>query len=82
MREHSVAGVISSRSATLPRNFDPKAEIFLDGFRSSRESYRDREDVLMFDAERLLQLGLFNQVIPIWQIFFFIFALLPFLLMN
>lgn len=36
----------------------------------------------MFDIERLMQLGVFNQLIPIWQVFFFIAGLLPFLLMD
>jgi hypothetical protein len=36
----------------------------------------------MFDAETLLNMGFFNQVIPIWQVFFFILSLLPFLLLN
>jgi len=36
----------------------------------------------MFDVEALLKLGVFNQLIPIWQVFFFIASLLPFLLWN
>lgn len=36
----------------------------------------------MFDVEGLLKLGVFNQLIPIWQVFFFIASLLPFLLWN
>jgi len=36
----------------------------------------------MFDINHLLQLGVFNQLIPIWQVFFFIASLLPFLLWN
>lgn len=36
----------------------------------------------MFDLENLLKLGVFNQLIPIWQVFFFIASLLPFLLWN
>ena len=36
----------------------------------------------MFDTEELLKLGVFNQLIPIWQVFFFIASLLPFLLWN
>ena len=36
----------------------------------------------MFDLENLLQLGVFNQLIPVWHMFFFIAALLPFLLFN
>jgi hypothetical protein len=36
----------------------------------------------MFDIENLMKLGVFNQLIPIWQVFFFIASLLPFLLWN
>ncbi len=36
----------------------------------------------MFDIDHLMQLGVFNQLIPIWQVFFFIASLLPFLLLN
>jgi hypothetical protein len=36
----------------------------------------------MLDIENLLELGVFNQFIPIWQVFFFIASLLPFLLCN
>ena len=37
----------------------------------------------MFDIDHLMKLGVFNQsLIPIWQIFFFIASLLPFLLLN
>jgi hypothetical protein len=36
----------------------------------------------IFDTEKLLSLGFFNQVIPIWQVFFYILSLLPFLLLN
>jgi hypothetical protein len=36
----------------------------------------------MFDVEALMRLGVFNQLIPIWQVFFFIASLLPFLLWN
>ncbi len=36
----------------------------------------------MFDIENLMHLGVFNQLIPIWQVFFFIASLLPFLLCN
>jgi hypothetical protein len=36
----------------------------------------------MFDIDHLLQLGVFNQLIPVWQVFFLIASLLPFLLMN
>jgi hypothetical protein len=36
----------------------------------------------MFDIDHLLSLGVFNQLIPIWQVFFYIAAMLPFLLWN
>jgi hypothetical protein len=36
----------------------------------------------MFEIDHLLQLGVFNQLIPVWQVFFFIASLLPFLLWN
>jgi hypothetical protein len=36
----------------------------------------------MFDIDNLMQLGVFNQLLPIWQVFFFVAALLPFLLMD
>src|SRR5438309_1379949 len=36
----------------------------------------------MFDIENLMRLGVFNQLIPIWQVFFFIASLLPFLLWD
>ena len=36
----------------------------------------------MFDIDNLMQLGVFNQLIPIWQVFFFIAGLLPFMLMD
>jgi hypothetical protein len=36
----------------------------------------------MFNIEHLMELGVFNQLIPIWQIFFFIAGLLPFLLLD
>ena len=36
----------------------------------------------MFDIDHLLQLGVFSQLIPIWQVFFLIASLLPFLLLN
>jgi hypothetical protein len=42
----------------------------------------DKENVDMFDIENLLRLGVFSQLIPIWQVFFFIASLLPFLLWN
>ena len=36
----------------------------------------------MFDIDNLMQLGVFSQLIPIWQVFFFIAGLLPFLLID
>jgi hypothetical protein len=36
----------------------------------------------MFDIDHILKLGLFNQLIPMWQVFFYIAALVPFLLLN
>ena len=36
----------------------------------------------MFDIDRLLQLGVFNQLVPVWQVFFFIASLVPFMLLN
>lgn len=36
----------------------------------------------MFDLDHLLQLGVFNQLIPVWHVFFFITGMLPFLLFN
>ena len=36
----------------------------------------------MFDLEHLLQLGIFNQLIPVWHVFFLIAGMLPFLLFN
>ncbi len=36
----------------------------------------------MFDLDHLLQLGVFNQLIPVWHVFFFIAGMLPFLLFN
>jgi len=36
----------------------------------------------MFDIDHLLSLGVFNQLIPIWQVFFYIASMLPFLLWN
>lgn len=36
----------------------------------------------MFDIDNLMSLGVFSQLIPIWQVFFFIASLLPFLLWN
>ena len=36
----------------------------------------------MVDIDNLLKLGVFNQLIPVWQVFFFIASLLPFLLWD
>jgi hypothetical protein len=36
----------------------------------------------MFDIDHLMKLGVFNQIIPIWQVFFYIASMLPFLLFN
>jgi hypothetical protein len=36
----------------------------------------------MFDIDNLMKLGVFNQLIPIWHIFFFIAGMLPFMLFN
>jgi len=36
----------------------------------------------MFDIDHLMKLGVFNQLIPIWQVFFYIASMLPFLLLN
>lgn len=36
----------------------------------------------MFDIENLMRLGVFNQLIPVWHVFFFIAGMLPFLLFN
>ena len=36
----------------------------------------------MLDLDHLLQLGIFNQLIPVWHVFFFIAGMLPFLLFN
>ncbi|HEX9452809.1 MAG TPA: hypothetical protein VGA27_00580 [Candidatus Binatia bacterium] len=36
----------------------------------------------MLDIDHLMSLGVFNQLIPIWHVFFFIASLLPFLLWN
>ena len=36
----------------------------------------------MFDLDNLLHLGVFNQLIPVWHVFFFIASMLPFLLFN
>jgi hypothetical protein len=32
----------------------------------------------MFDTDELLKLGIFNQLIPIWQVLFLIASLFPF----
>jgi hypothetical protein len=36
----------------------------------------------MFEVDNLVQLGLFSQMIPVWQVFLFIAAMLPFLLFD
>src|SRR5215475_8296645 len=36
----------------------------------------------MFDIDNLMHIGVFNQLIPIWQVFFYIASMLPFLLWN
>ncbi|HYA31073.1 MAG TPA: hypothetical protein VEI95_19810 [Acidobacteriota bacterium] len=36
----------------------------------------------MFDIEHLMSLGVFNQLIPVWHVFFFIAGMLPFMLLN
>ncbi len=36
----------------------------------------------MFDIDHLLKLGVFNQLIPVWHVFFFIGVMLPFMLLN
>ena len=36
----------------------------------------------MFDIDHLMNLGVFNQLIPIWHVFFFIAGMLPFMLFN
>lgn len=36
----------------------------------------------MFEVDHLAELGVFHQVIPAWQVLFFIAGLLPFLLWN
>jgi hypothetical protein len=36
----------------------------------------------MIDIDELFKLGIFSQLIPVWQILFFIASLLPFLLCN
>jgi len=46
------------------------------------ENDESETEYAMFDIENLMHLGVFNQLIPIWQVFFFIASLLPFLLWN
>jgi uncharacterized membrane protein len=46
-----------------------------------KKSIRVKESQ-MFDIDHLLRLGVFSQLIPVWQVFFFIASLLPFLLLN
>ena len=36
----------------------------------------------MIDMDEMIKLGIFSQVIPVWQVLFFIASLLPFLLWN
>lgn len=36
----------------------------------------------MFEVDHILELGLLNQLTPIWQVFFYIPALIPFPLLN
>ena len=36
----------------------------------------------MIDMDEMIKLGIFSQVIPVWQVLFFIASLLPFLLCN
>jgi hypothetical protein len=36
----------------------------------------------MFDVDRLVELGLFSQMIPIWQVFFYVAVMVPFLLLD
>jgi uncharacterized membrane protein len=51
--------------------------------RTTRRKIDESEtEYAMFDIENLMHLGVFNQLIPIWQVFFFIASLLPFLLWN
>jgi hypothetical protein len=52
-------------------------------FKTPRRKIDESEtEYNMFDIENLMHLGVFNQLIPIWQVFFFIASLLPFLLWN
>jgi hypothetical protein len=52
---------------------------FLVGAARTTETNKDTH---MFDMENLLELGVFNQLIPVWHVFFFISGLLPFMLLN
>jgi len=36
----------------------------------------------MLDIDHLINLGVFNQLIPVWHVFFFIAGMLPFMLFN
>ena len=36
----------------------------------------------MIDTDEMIKLGIFSQLIPVWQVLFFIASLLPFLLCN
>jgi hypothetical protein len=36
----------------------------------------------MFEIDEMLELGVFNQLVPVWHVLFFIASLLPFLLRN
>ena len=36
----------------------------------------------MIEMDEMIKLGIFSQVIPVWQVLFFIASLLPFLLWN
>jgi hypothetical protein len=51
-------------------------------WRANNPKLKEAMEHRMFDIDYLLQLGVFNQLIPIWQVFFFIASLLPFLLWN
>ena len=48
----------------------------------ARKNWRKQMEHSMFDIDNLMHIGVFNQLIPIWQVFFFIASLLPFLLWN
>jgi hypothetical protein len=41
-----------------------------------------KREFKMFDMENLMALGVFNQLIPVWHVFFFIAGMLPFMLLN